>query len=288
MPNSSDALLKISDLCISFRDRDRVNQAVKGIGFELQKGETLAVVGESGSGKSVSAMAITQLLPGRPACEIEGSIRFNGQEMLSLKKSELRKIRGKDIAYIFQEPASSLNPYMRVSDQIGEVIKLHRPDVKNVKDKIIETLDLVGIRDAAKRYRDYPHQMSGGMKQRVMIAMALVCEPKVLIADEPTTALDVTIQAQILDLMAELKSRLDMSIVLITHNFGIVDGFADKLVVMFRGKIVESGPTEDVLKNPKHAYTKALIDCIPKLGKKVDRLATIDHSALVADGWLRV
>ena len=284
MPNSSDALLKISDLCISFRDRDRVNQAVKGIGFELQKGETLAVVGESGSGKSVSAMAITQLLPGRPACEIEGSIRFNGQEMLSLKKSELRKIRGKDIAYIFQEPASSLNPYMRVSDQIGEVIKLHRPDVKNVKDKIIETLDLVGIRDAAKRYRDYPHQMSGGMKQRVMIAMALVCEPKVLIADEPTTALDVTIQAQILDLMAELKSRLDMSIVLITHNFGIVDGFADKLVVMFRGKIVESGPTEDVLKNPKHAYTKALIDCIPKLGKKVDRLATIDHSALVADG----
>ncbi|MEM9025825.1 MAG: ABC transporter ATP-binding protein [Verrucomicrobiota bacterium] len=278
---SSEALLKIEDLRIRFRDRDRVNEAVKGISYELKKGETLAVVGESGSGKSVSAMAITKLLPASPSCEIEGKIEFNGQNMLHLSKSELRSIRGKDIAYIFQEPSSSLNPYMRVSDQIGEVIKLHRPDVKDVSAKIIETLDLVGIRDAAKRYRDYPHQMSGGMKQRVMIAMALVCEPKILIADEPTTALDVTIQAQILDLMAELKSRLDMSIILITHNFGIVDGFADRLVVMFRGNIVESGKTEDVLKTPQHPYTKALIDCIPKLGTKQERLATIDHAALL-------
>ncbi|MEM7671918.1 MAG: ABC transporter ATP-binding protein [Verrucomicrobiota bacterium] len=278
---SPEALLKIEDLRIRFRDRDRVNEAVKGINYELNKGETLAVVGESGSGKSVSAMAITKLLPAAPSCEIEGKIEFNGQNMLHLSKSDLRSIRGKEIAYIFQEPSSSLNPYMRVSDQIGEVIKLHRPDVKDVSAKIIETLDLVGIRDAAKRYRDYPHQMSGGMKQRVMIAMALVCEPKILIADEPTTALDVTIQAQILDLMAELKSRLDMSIILITHNFGIVDGFADRLVVMFRGNIVESGKTEDVLRNPQHPYTKALIDCIPKLGTKQERLATIDHAALL-------
>lgn len=280
---SPDPLLKIEDLRIRFRDRDRVNEAVKGISFELQKGETLAVVGESGSGKSVSAMAITKLLPAPPACEIGGHITFDGRNMLDLKKKDLRSVRGKEIAYIFQEPSSSLNPYMRVSDQIAEVIKLHRPDVTDIPGKVIETLDLVGIRDAAKRYRDYPHQMSGGMKQRVMIAMALVCEPKILIADEPTTALDVTIQAQILSLMAELKERLDMSIILITHNFGIVDGFADRLVVMFRGNIVEAGKTEDVLKNPQHGYTKALIDCIPKLGTKQGRLATIDHAALVAD-----
>ncbi|MGB0371249.1 MAG: oligopeptide/dipeptide ABC transporter ATP-binding protein [Opitutales bacterium] len=279
--DTDSPLLTIEDLRIRFRDRDRVNEAVKGINFELQKGETLAVVGESGSGKSVSAMSITKLLPAPPACEITGKIEFEGRNMLELSKNDLRSIRGKDIAYIFQEPSSSLNPYMRVSDQIGEAIKLHRPDVKDVRGKIIETLDLVGIRDAAKRYRDYPHQMSGGMKQRVMIAMALVCEPKILIADEPTTALDVTIQAQILDLMAELKSRLDMSIILITHNFGIVDGFADRLVVMFRGNIVEFGKTEEVLQNPQHPYTKALIDCIPKLGTKQERLATIDHAALV-------
>ena len=281
--SSTEPLLSIEDLRIRFRDRDRVNEAVKGISYDLKKGETLAVVGESGSGKSVSAMAITRLLPAAPACEITGKITFEGRNMLDLKKSELRSYRGKEIAYIFQEPSSSLNPYMRVSDQIGEAIKLHRPDVKDVKGKIIETLDLVGIRDPEKRYRDYPHQMSGGMKQRVMIAMALVCEPKILIADEPTTALDVTIQAQILDLMAELKSRLDMSIILITHNFGIVDGFADRLVVMFRGDIVEFGKTEEVLKNPRHPYTQALIDCIPKLGKNQERLATIDHAALLAN-----
>ena len=281
--SSTEPLLSIEDLRIRFRDRDRVNEAVKGISYDLKKGETLAVVGESGSGKSVSAMAITRLLPAAPACEITGKITFEGRNMLDLKKSELRSYRGKEIAYIFQEPSSSLNPYMRVSDQIGEAIKLHRPDVKDVKGKIIETLDLVGIRDPEKRYRDYPHQMSGGMKQRVMIAMALVCEPKILIADEPTTALDVTIQAQILDLMAELKSRLDMSIILITHNFGIVDGFADRLVVMFRGDIVEFGKTEEVLKNPQHPYTQALIDCIPKLGKNQERLATIDHAALLAN-----
>ena len=283
MSASDQPLLKIEDLKIRFKDRDRVNEAVKGISFELQKGETLAVVGESGSGKSVSAMAITKLLPAAPACEISGSIAFEGQDMIAMPKADLRKIRGNEIAYIFQEPSSSLNPYMRVSDQIGEAIKLHRPDVTDVKAKIIEVLNLVGIRDAEKRFRDYPHQMSGGMKQRVMIAMALVCEPKILIADEPTTALDVTIQAQILDLMAELKSRLDMSIILITHNFGIVDGFADKLVVMFRGNIVEAGKTEDVLQNPQHPYTKALIDCIPKLGKQQERLATIDHAALLAN-----
>lgn len=282
METDPDTLLAIKDLRVRFRDRDRVNEAVKGISYDLKRGETLAVVGESGSGKSVSAMAITRLLPAAPACEMEGSIRFEGRDMLAISRNDLRAIRGKDIAYIFQEPSSSLNPYMRVSDQIGEAIKLHCPDIKDVKGRIIEVLDLVGIRDPEKRYRDYPHQMSGGMKQRVMIAMALVCEPKILIADEPTTALDVTIQAQILKQMAELKDRLNMSIILITHNFGIVDGFADRLVVMFRGNIVEAGKTEDILNNPQHPYTKALIDCIPKLGSNQERLATIDHAALVS------
>ena len=274
-------LLSVRDLVITFQDRERTNTALKGVSFDLEAGRTLAVVGESGSGKSVSALSLTRLLPQPPTCQIAGSISFDGKDILTLPPKELRKIRGKDIAYIFQEPAASLNPFMRIGDQIGETIKLHRPEISDVRQKIIETLDLVGIREPQKRFRDYPHQMSGGMKQRVMIAMALVCEPRILIADEPTTALDVTIQAQIMDLMAQLKERLNMSIILITHNFGIVDGFADDLVVMFRGDIVEKGETAHVLKSPQHPYTQALIDCIPKPGVKVKRLATIDHAALL-------
>lgn len=274
-------LLEIKDLNIRFRDRERLNHAVVDLSLSLASKTTLAVVGESGSGKSVTAMALTRLLPPPPACEVTGSISLQGESLLEARPKRLRQIRGKDIAYIFQEPSSSLNPYLSIGAQIGEAVRLHRPDIKDVRDTVVESLDLVGIRDAPNRFRDYPHQMSGGMKQRVMIAMALACRPKLLVADEPTTALDVTIQAQILDLMHELKDRFDMSILLITHNFGIVDGFADDLLVMFRGKVVEQGATEAVLRNPLHPYTQALIDCIPRLGHHPERLAMIDHGALL-------
>jgi len=276
-------MLRVEDLRIAFQSRHNSTEAVKGISFSLEKGETLAVVGESGSGKSVTALSFTKLLPPAPTCQISGKIEFEGRDLLSLSEKELRKVRGKDIAYIFQEPSTSLNPYFTVGHQVAEAIKLHRPEVKDVKAEVIRALDLVGIRMPEKRFRDYPHQMSGGMQQRIMIAMGLACHPKLLIADEPTTALDVTIQAQIMDLMADLKKKLDMSIILITHNFGIVDGFADKLVVMYRGEIVEAGKTQEVLANPQHPYTKALIACIPKMGAEVDRLTTIDHAALAQE-----
>ncbi len=273
-------LLEVKDLRIEFRSRDEVNLAVDGISFDLKKGETLAVVGESGSGKSVTAMALTRLLPEEPVCRISGDIFFEGKNLTRCSNREIRKYRGKEIAYIFQEPATSLNPVFTIGNQIAEAIKLHRPEVKKVKEEIIRALNIVKIRDPEKRYQDYPHQLSGGMQQRVMIAMALACHPKLLVADEPTTALDVTIQAQIMDLLHDLKGKLDMSIVLITHNFGIVSGFADKVIVMFRGKIVEAGPTEEVLRNPRHAYTKALISCIPRIGVRQKRLTTIDYDEL--------
>ncbi len=274
-------LLEVKDLRIAFQSRTGVNEAVKGISFTLEAGETLAVVGESGSGKSVTALSLSKLLPPPPACVVDGQIMLEGEDLLSYSEKQLLKVRGKEIAYIFQEPSTSLNPFFSVGHQIAEAIRLHRPAVKDVKAEVINALDLVGIRMPEKRFKDYPHQLSGGMQQRVMIAMGLSCHPKILVADEPTTALDVTIQAQIMDLMQDLKEKLKMSIILITHNFGIVDGFADKLVVMYRGKIVESGETGAVLSKPQHPYTKALIACIPKLGGKRMRLETIDHSKLV-------
>ncbi len=273
-------LLEVKNLKISFESRAGTNEAVKGIDFNLNAGETLAVVGESGSGKSVTALSLSKLLPTPPACNVSGSIRLEGKDILSLPEKELLSVRGKEIAYIFQEPSTSLNPFFSVGYQIAEAIKLHRPDVKDVKAEVINALDLVGIRMPEKRFKDYPHQLSGGMQQRVMIAMGLSCHPKILVADEPTTALDVTIQAQIMDLMQGLKEKLNMSIILITHNFGIVDGFADKLIVMYRGNIVEAGQTTEVLSNPQHPYTRALIACIPKLGGKRERLETIDHRKL--------
>ena len=235
---------------------------------------------ESGSGKSVSALALTRLLPPPPACRLGGAIRLEGRDILQLDEPSLHRVRGKEIAYIFQEPSSSLNPLFTIGAQIGEAIRLHRPDVKDPVAEIVRVLDLVGIRDPEKRHRDYPHQLSGGMQQRVMIAMALVCQPKILVADEPTTALDVTIQAQIIALLRDLKQKLGMSVLMITHNFGIVHGFADRVIVMFRGKIVEEGPAETVLRSPQHPYTKALIACIPRLGQKQERLVTIDYSTL--------
>jgi len=273
-------LLIVKDLQIAFHSRSGINEAVKGIDFSLEAGETLAIVGESGSGKSVTALSLSKLLPPPPVCTVEGKIHLEERDLLALPEKKLRAIRGKEIAYIFQEPSTSLNPFFTVGHQIGEAIKLHRPDVEDVRAEVIHALDLVGIRMSEQRFQDYPHQLSGGMQQRVMIAMGLSCHPKILVADEPTTSLDVTIQAQIMDLMQSLKDKLNMSIILITHNFGIVDGFADKLIVMYRGRIVESGKTEVVLSDPQHPYTQALIACIPKLGGKLDRLETIDHSQL--------
>ncbi len=275
-------LLEVRNLAIDFRTEGGVVEAVKGISFSLNQGETLAVVGESGSGKSVTGLALTRLLPEPPAVYRSGEILLDGRDVLKMGQQELRSLRGARIAYIFQEPSTSLNPVFTIRSQIAEAIRLHRPEVKRVDDEIVKYLDLVGIVNPRQRMHDYPHQLSGGMQQRAMIAMALSCEPDILVADEPTTALDVTIQAQIIDQLCELKARLDMAIILITHNFGIIGKIAENVAVMFRGRIVEQGETQHVLRNPQHPYTKALIECIPQLGQRRERLTTIDHAALAA------
>lgn len=273
-------LLDVQDLKVSFHSRDGVNEAVKGISFQLNEGKTLAIVGESGSGKSVTSMALTKLLPPEPLCRVSGSASLDGESLFDLSASEMRAVRGKQIAYIFQEPSTSLNPYYTVGNQIAEAIKYHRDDVPDTWAEVVKLLDQVGIRDPEMRAADYPHQMSGGMKQRVMIAIALACQPRILVADEPTTALDVTIEAQIINLLKDLRASLNMSIILITHNFGIVDEFADDIAVMFRGEIVEVGPAASILANPQHPYTQALINCIPKLGTKQNRLPVVDYASL--------
>lgn len=278
----STPLLDIRNLAIHFHTENGVVEAVKNISLQLAKGETLAVVGESGSGKSVTGLALTRLLPEPPTRYVSGEILLEGRDVLKMSARELRGIRGAKIAYIFQEPSTSLNPVFTIHSQIAEVIRLHRPEVTDIDAEIVKYLDMVGIVNPAQRMHDYPHQLSGGMQQRAMIAMALSCQPDLLVADEPTTALDVTIQAQIIEQLRQLKKQLDMSIILITHNFGIIEGIADRVAVMFRGKIVEHGETRTVLSNPQHAYTKALIQCIPQLGAKRRRLATIDHAALEA------
>ncbi len=271
-------LLEVSDLQIAFNAKGKSSEVVHGIDFTVDSGgQTVAILGESGSGKSVTCMALTRLLPEPPICTITGKILFEGKDVLQMQRNALREVRGSGIAYIFQEPSASLNPVFTVGYQIAEAVKLHRPDISDVKGRVVELLDRVGIRNATQRYSAYPHELSGGMQQRVVIAMALACEPKLLVADEPTTALDVTIQAQIMELLRRLREEFGMSIVLITHNFGIVKGFADKVIVLYRGEIVEQGPVETVLNDPQHPYTKALIACIPKLGAKQRRLMTIDQ-----------
>ena len=246
-------LLKVSDLKIAFHSRGESNQVVHGIDFSIDGGgQTVAILGESGSGKSVTCMALTRLLPESPSCTVSGEVLFEGKNVLAMDREAIRNVRGRGIAYIFQEASASLNPVFTVGYQIAEAVELHRPDITDLKARVIELLELVGIRDAAQRYNAYPHEMSGGMQQRVMIAMALACEPKLLVADEPTTALDVTIQAQIIELLREIRQKLGMSIVLITHNFGIVKGFADEVMVMYRGEIVERGAVDVVLNEPQH------------------------------------
>jgi ABC-type dipeptide/oligopeptide/nickel transport system ATPase component len=275
-------LLSVENLTIGFRRHGGgVDAAVKGISFTMERGEGLAVVGESGSGKSVTALALARLLEEPPAV-ISGRILLDGTDVLGLQREALRRIRGQRIAYIFQEPGAALNPVFSVRSQIAEVLRTHRPDVKDTDAECIRWLAEVGITEPARRLGEYPHQLSGGMQQRVMIAMALAAKPDILVADEPTTALDVTIQKQIITLLARLRKEHGMALMLITHNFGIIRGVADRVAVMFRGHIVEDGPVDQVLRQPQHPYTQALIDCIPRPGSGKRRLAGIDHEALAA------
>jgi len=279
---SAEPLLKVQDLSVTFRSGDRETVAAQGVSYELAAGEVLAVVGESGSGKSVTALALTRLLPPAPGCVLDGSVRLQGVELLTLPENQLAKVRGGSIAYIFQEPGSSLNPVYTIGFQIGEAIALHRPEIKDVRAEVIRALAEVHINDPARVADQYPHELSGGMQQRAMIAMALACDPKILVADEPTTALDVTIQKEIMDLLARLRRERGMSIILITHNFGIVANFADKAQVMWKGRIVESGPVAQVMRTQTHPYTKALIACIPRLGQRRRRLTTLAEELKVS------
>ncbi|SEP29455.1 peptide/nickel transport system ATP-binding protein [Methylobacterium sp. ap11] len=263
---SGAPLLSIEDLQVHFRTPDGVNRAVDGVSFTIGSGETLAIVGESGCGKSVTSMSILRLLPEPPA-RIAGAIRFEGCNLLELSEREIRRIRGNAISVIFQEPMTSLNPVLTVGRQIGETLRLHQGlSRKEAEERAVEMLTLVGIPEPRRRVREYPHQLSGGMRQRVMIAIALACSPKLLIADEPTTALDVTIQAQILDLMRDLKRRVGAAIMLITHDLGVVAEVADRVVVMYAGRKVEETAVRDLFRNPRHPYTRGLMGAVPKLG----------------------
>ncbi len=279
---SAEPLLKVQDLSVTFRNGDRATVAAQGVSYELAAGEVLAVVGESGSGKSVSALALTRLLPPEPTCALSGSVKLGGVELLGLSEEKLAKVRGGSIAYIFQEPGTSLNPVYTIGFQIGEAVALHRPDIKDVKAEVLRSLAEVHINDPERVANQYPHELSGGMQQRAMIAMALACDPKILVADEPTTALDVTIQKEIMDLLARLRRERGMSIVLITHNFGIIANFADKVAVMWKGRIVESGPVAQIMRTQSHPYTKALIACIPRLGQRRRRLTTLSEELKVS------
>ncbi len=261
----SEALLSVQDLSVAFAQGGKLSTAVDHISFDIAKGETLALVGESGSGKSVSALSVLKLLPYPSASHPSGKILFEGADLLAMNERALRRVRGNKITMIFQEPMTSLNPLHTIEQQIGEILKLHQAmGDKAAQARTLELLTEVGIRDPQKRLDAYPHQLSGGQRQRVMIAMALANEPELLIADEPTTALDVTVQAQILELLAKLKARKGMSMLFITHDLGIVRKIADRVCVMTKGKIVESGPTREIFANPQHAYTKHLLAAEPK------------------------
>ena len=259
-------LLEIKNLRTYFYTEEGVVRAVDGVSYDLDEGETLGLVGESGCGKSVSALSILRLIPQPPGRIVEGEIIFEGQNLLEVSEEEMRHIRGNRIAMVFQEPMTSLNPVLTIGHQITESIALHlHLDSAAADKRAIELLEMVGIPDAGARLHDYPHQFSGGMRQRVMIAMALSCNPKLLLADEPTTALDVTIQAQILEIMARLSKELGTAVVVITHNLGVVARYADRVNVMYAGKIVESGTTRDIFKEPRHPYTVGLMRSVPRL-----------------------
>jgi len=257
------ALLELNDVSVRFQTDDGPVQAVDRVSWSLDSGEVLAVVGESGCGKSVSAMSVVRLLP--PSAKVSGEARFDGRDLLGARDSELRAVRGREISFIFQEPMTSLNPALTVGRQIGEVLRRHLGmSGAQARDRTLELLDLVGIPAPQRRVGEYPHQLSGGMRQRVMIAMALACDPKVLIADEPTTALDVTIQAGILDLLRDVRERLGTAIVLITHDLGVVADIADRVVVMYAGRKVEEAPVHELFAHPQHPYTVGLLAALPQ------------------------
>lgn len=277
-------LLQLRNLQVQFGPAERPMRAVDGVSLTIEAGETVCLVGESGCGKSVTALSIARLVPAPPARYTGGAILLQGRDVLRMSGKELRSIRGGVVSYVFQEPSASLNPVFRVGSQIREALQLHKPEKANDAE-VIRLLKLVGIPAAEMRLRDYPHQLSGGMQQRVMIAMALASEPKLLIADEPTTALDVTIQAQILELLLELKQRLGMAMLLITHNLGIVGDIADRVAVMYAGQVVELAPAGELLRRPLHPYTRALMNSVPRLGSAGGRLQAIGGTVPSPSAW---
>ncbi|WP_449486584.1 ABC transporter ATP-binding protein [Streptomyces avidinii] len=269
-------LLEVRDLHVEFHTRDGVAKAVNGVNYSVSAGETLAVLGESGSGKSVTAQAIMGILDMPPGKIPQGEILFRGQDMLKMSFEERRKLRGRKIAMIFQDALSSLNPVLTVGYQLGEMFRVHQGmSKKDARLKAIELMDKVKIPAAKERVDDYPHHFSGGMRQRIMIAMAIALEPDLIIADEPTTALDVTVQAQVMDLLAELQRELNMGLILITHDLGVVADVADKIAVMYAGRIVETAPVHEIYKRPAHPYTRGLLDSIPRLDQKGQELFAI-------------
>src|SRR6195256_2834264 len=274
--NSNGNLLSVTDLRTYFETEDGTVKALDGISFELKQGETLGIVGESGSGKSVANLSVMRLIPDPPGRIVSGSIVFDGRDLLTLPPRAVRDLRGKRLAMIFQDPMTSLNPFMRISKQLMEVTQTHLGHSKEqARAHAIKMLELVGIPDARERADSYPHEFSGGMRQRVMIAMALSCRPELLIADEPTTALDVTIQAQILELLRKIQRERGMSILLITHDLGVVAENADVVNVMYASRVVESATVEDLFDKPQHPYTEGLFRSVPKLGAHAERLLTI-------------
>src|ERR1700726_4536106 len=268
------ALLEVQNLQTHFRTPEGINRAVDGVSFHVTEGETLAIVGESGCGKSVTAMSLMRLIP-EPPGKIAGSVRFQDKDLLQVSEREMASIRGNHISMVFQEPMTSLNPVLTVGRQIGETLRLHQHlGRREVAERAVEMLSLVGIAEPRRRAHEYPHQLSGGMRQRVMIAIALACNPKLLIADEPTTALDVTIQAQILDLMSELKQRVGAAIIFITHDLGVVAEIAERVFVLYGGRKVEEAPVGELFRSPRHPYTQGLLGALPKLGSSLNEKAT--------------
>ncbi len=270
-------LLEVVDLQAQFRTDAGVVRAVDHVSFQVGKGEVVGLVGESGCGKSATSLSIMRLLPKPYGHIVGGQVLFEGTDLVQLSEAEMRKVRGNRIAMIFQDPMSSLNPYLRVSEQLIEVAELHLGlDRKRALERAVELLSRVGIPDASRRVRDYPHELSGGMRQRVMIAMAILCDPELLIADEPTTALDVTIQAQILDLMLELRRERGLSIILITHDLGVVASTCDRVIVMYAGRVVENAPARTLFEHPAHPYTHALLKSVPRVDVRSEQLVSIE------------
>ncbi|WP_045523204.1 ABC transporter ATP-binding protein [Neobacillus niacini] len=279
MPEKNKPILEVKGLKTHFSTKRGVSKAVDGIDFSLYKGETLGIVGESGCGKSITSLSILRLIPSPPGKIAGGQVLFKGRDLVQISEDEMRKVRGNEISMIFQEPMTSLNPVLPVGEQIAEALRLHQKmGRKAAWEKAVEMLKLVGIPSPEKRAKQEPFQLSGGMRQRVMIAMALACNPEVLIADEPTTALDVTIQAQILELIKDLQNKLGMGVIMITHDLGVVAETCDTVAVMYAGNIIEHAPTEKIFANPRHPYTQGLLDSLPKIHEDQEELQTIEGS----------